>query len=249
MRRSNQYSNVETIALLSNINHMFSSFSRNHITRTQGEVPVNKRWKVQTSCSCREGKMAHLTSDLANLIQVLKLCTIRLDLLWPALTRSSHQLTHPCQHHTISAKTHMGYQIWKVLVLADQCQTVVQPKNGAKTADINPTKPRKKTPNLREMWPWYIKSKNSQNQFRQAVNRKKCEKYHDQPKLKPRDLKLLQTDKQTNRWYKINFQIKNLIPGKNIVSKFSCLQILSKALFTYYLKFFYYFSAKPSLRD
>ena len=198
--------------------------------------------------------MAHLTSDLANLIQVLKLCTTRphntcltIDLLWPALTRSSHQLTHPCQHHTISAKTHKGYQIWKVLVLADQCQTVVQPKNGAKTADINPTKPRKKTPNLREMWPWYIKSKNSQNQFRQAENRKKCEKYHDQPKLKPRDLKLLQTDEQTNRWYKINFQIKNLIPGKNIVSKFSCLQILSKALFTYYLKFFYYFSAKPSL--
>ena len=42
VRRSNQYSNVETIALLSNINHMFSSFSRNHITRTQGEVPVTK---------------------------------------------------------------------------------------------------------------------------------------------------------------------------------------------------------------
>ena len=29
-----------------------------------------------------------------------------------------------------------------MMMLADQCQTVVQPKNGAKTADINPTKPR-----------------------------------------------------------------------------------------------------------
>ena len=29
-----------------------------------------------------------------------------------------------------------------MVMLADQCQTVAQPKYGAKTADINPTKPR-----------------------------------------------------------------------------------------------------------
>ena len=77
------------------------------------------------------------------------------------LTSTNYRLTHltletmTCSHHVIPptdtppanttlnlTKLKQDYQIWKMMMLADQCQTVVQPKNGAKTADINPTKPR-----------------------------------------------------------------------------------------------------------
>ena len=93
-----------------------------------------------------------------------------------------------------------------MVMLADQCQTVAQPKYGAKTADINPTKPRQKTPNLRDMWSWYTKIKNPhKTNIGKLRSEKNAKKYHDHQNSIPGIWNFSkQMYKLTDNDYKIN---------------------------------------------